>query len=69
MSAGDKVIMAARELVEAKCATLKNGHGIEMEDGEKGYIVHSDHIFALEAAIAEYDKRRAAMKATSATGG
>lgn len=71
MSASDKVITAARDLLAAKCSSLKDGRGIEMEDGEKGYIVHSDQMFALEAAVAEYDKRRAAMmEATKgATGG
>lgn len=58
MSASDKVIEAARAV-------------IEMEDGEKGYIVHSDLIAHLEGAVAEYDKRRAAMRESmrEATGG
>jgi len=69
VAASDKVIAAARALLEAKCSTLKNGKYIEMEDGEKGYIVHSDHIFALETAVATYDQRRAEMMKTEATGG
>lgn len=71
MAASDKVIAAARELLAAKCSTLKNGKGIEMEDGEKGYIIHSDNIFALESAVAVYDQRRAEMRrvAGEATGG
>lgn len=75
MAASDKVIAAARALVEGKSSTFKarNGRdvGIEMDDGEKGYIVHSDLICALEGAIATYDKRRAEMRehAKGATGG
>lgn len=75
MSASDKVIEAARAVIEGKTSTLRSGNrrdvGIEMEDGEKGYIVHSDLIAHLEGAVAEYDKRRAAMHEAmkGATGG
>ena len=75
MAAADRVIEAAHALVEGKSATFKarNGRdvGIEMDDGEKGYIVHSDLICALEGAIAAYDRRRAEMRdlAKGATGG
>lgn len=71
MSASDRVIEAARRVVLEKCATLKGDKGIEMDDGEKGYIVHSELLWQLECAVADYDKRRAEMKRTAseATGG
>lgn len=75
MSASDKVIAAARAVLEGKCSTFKAGNnrqvGIEMDDGEKGYIVHSELIAQLESAVALYDKRRADMRehAKGATGG
>lgn len=73
MSAKDKVIEAARELVKAKTDTFKarNGRnvGIEGDDGEKCFIVHSDQMFSLESALADYDKRRAELKENAALGG
>jgi hypothetical protein len=66
MAASDKVISAARALLEGKCSTIgKRRHGVEMEDGEKGYIVHSDHIAHLEGALDEYDKAKARFKSTA----
>ena len=65
MSASDKVIEAARRVVLEKCATLKGGNGIEMDDGEKGYIVHSELLWQLECAVADYDKQKAAFKAAA----
>jgi hypothetical protein len=69
MSASDRVIEAARAVIEGKTSTFKAGNrrdvGIEMEDGEKGYIVHSDLIAHLEGAVAEYDKQKAAFKAAA----
>lgn len=65
MSASDKVIEAARRVVLEKCATLKGGKGIEMDDGEKGYIVHSELLWQLECAVADYDKQKAAFQSAS----
>lgn len=75
MTAKDRVIEAARALVAGKTSTFKarNGRdvGIEADDGEKCYIVHSDLICALEGALSDYDKRRAELLETAkgATGG
>lgn len=66
MSASDRVIEAARNVVLGKVSSLSNGNYIEMEDGEKGYIVHSDQMFCLESALENYDKQKAAFKATKA---
>lgn len=70
MPATDKIIEAARAVIEGKTSTFKAGNrrdvGIEMEDGEKGYIVHSDLIAHLEGAVAEYDKQKAAFQSASA---
>lgn len=59
MAKSDKVIEAARRVVEAKMSTIKarNGRemGIEADDGEKCYAVHSDIMFDLETALSEYD--------------
>lgn len=73
MAAKDKVIEAARTLLARKFANYKaaNGReiGIEADDGEKCWIVHSEDVHALESALAAYDKRRAELKETAALGG
>ncbi len=43
--------------------------GIEADDGEKCWIVHSDEYFRLQRAIEAYDKRREELKQTVALGG
>ncbi|UXO93966.1 hypothetical protein Pan3_44 [Pseudanabaena phage Pan3] len=52
-----ELVEAARELLAAKASTYKarNGRdvGIEADDGEMCWIVHSDQIFRLEMALAK----------------
>lgn len=73
MSASKKVIEAARRLLDQKFSTYKasNGRevGVEGEDGEKVWLVHSNEIFDLETALKKYDERIAKMKTAVATGG
>lgn len=55
------VVEAAKELIAVKTSTFKarNGReiGIEADDGEKCYIVHSDQIFTLESALSTLTNR------------
>lgn len=73
MSAKDKVIEAARRVISEKFSQIKARNnrmvGVQADDGEKCFVVHSDAIFELENALAAYDKRRADMKAAVALGG
>ena len=73
MAAKDKVVEAARRVLAEKFSTYKaaNGRdvGVEGDDGEKCWIVHSDAMFELQYALEAYDKRRAELKALTATGG
>lgn len=69
MPVTDKIFEAARAVIEGKQDTFRAGNNrqvsIEMDDGEKGYIVHSDLIAHLEGAVAEYDKQKAAFQSAS----
>ncbi|SIQ39108.1 hypothetical protein SAMN05421641_10767 [Paracoccus thiocyanatus] len=51
----ETVVEAARELLDGASTTYRAGHGrkdgIEADDGEMCYIVHSDLMHALEAAL------------------
>jgi hypothetical protein len=55
---GGVLLAAARDLLAGKCSTYKarNGRemGIEGDDGEKCWIVHSDLIAALETALSAH---------------
>lgn len=53
----EKLVTAAQDVLRVMTSTYRarNGRdmGIEADDGEKCYIVHSDSIFALERALTE----------------
>lgn len=52
----EKVVEAARTLYAQSTDRLLNGNGIEMDDGEKGYIIRGDDHYALGCALDEIDK-------------
>lgn len=73
MSKADKVIQAARRVFAEKFENIKSANGKEIgvqgDDGEKCFVVHSDAMFALQTALEAYDKRRAELKEIAALGG
>lgn len=73
MATKDKVIAAARRVLDQKIETYKAKNGREVslqgDDGEKVWFVHSDPMFELQSALQKYDKRRAKLKATVVLGG
>lgn len=60
----EALVEAARRVSKRKFSTYKarNGRdvGVEGDDGEKCFIVHSDEIFALDCALKAYDLRKPA---------
>lgn len=58
----DKMAEAATALIDRKMSDFKarNGRlvGVQGDDGEKCYIVHSDQIFDLQAALTAWETRQ-----------
>lgn len=54
-----RVVAAARAVHEARTDTYRAGNnrqvGIQGDDGEKCFIVHSDQMFELEQALSDLD--------------
>lgn len=55
----ERVVAAARAVHEARTDTYRAGNnrqvGIQGDDGEKCFIVHSDQMFELEQSLSELD--------------